>query len=159
MIDKKSTLWEYLMPDLRGLIEDGEEMFEFVEGSLDVVGISDYSFMVFPFAKAYEGFLKVLFLDLGLITEEDYYGDKIRIGRILNPGFLKESGNVFERFCSHKKGGKKMSKYLWQVWTRGRNLIFHYFPNNFRKLSYQEALDLANMIIDAMNKAVTSCRV
>lgn len=158
-MDKQSALWNYLTPDLRGLIEDGDRMLEFVQESLDVVGISDYSFLVFPYAKAYEGFLKVLFLDLGLISQEDYYGDKIRIGRILNPGYLKEMGNIFERLCSHKKGGKKISKYLWQIWIKGRNLVFHYFPNNFRKLSYQEAVDIINSIITAMNKASTECRI
>ena len=45
----------------------------------------DYSFVVFPASKAYEGFLKKLFLDLGFIDEQTYHGRRFRVGKALNP--------------------------------------------------------------------------
>ncbi|EKD94861.1 MAG: hypothetical protein ACD_25C00193G0001, partial [uncultured bacterium] len=42
---------------------------------------------------------------------------------------------------------------------RGRNLVFHYFPHNYRRLGYEEALDIINDIVDAMHSSVTNCRV
>ncbi|KUK79482.1 MAG: hypothetical protein XD95_0351, partial [Microgenomates bacterium 39_7] len=45
----------------------------------------DYSFIVFPMSKAYEGFLKKLFFDMKLISQETYEGHRFRIGRALNP--------------------------------------------------------------------------
>ena len=41
----------------------------------------DYGFVVFASAKAYEGFLKKLFLDMGLITKQQFESDHFRIGR------------------------------------------------------------------------------
>lgn len=83
VIERKSKLWRYLPEEIRSLILDGENLL--IECHAISGKVSDYSYLVFTFAKAYEGFLKHLFLDLGLIHEEDFYGDDIRIGRILNP--------------------------------------------------------------------------
>jgi len=160
VINRTSTLWEYLPEEIKGLLEDGEIVFNFVEKYREQQpDISDYSFMVFPFSKAYEGFLKRFLLDTKLISEEDYFSDDIRIGRILNPGFVKERSNVFGRICPKSQGGQDVPKQLWSVWKRGRNLVFHYFPHNFRKLNYQEAVDIITDIFSAMNSAVMHCRV
>lgn len=80
-IDRNSNLWNYLSSDLKGLIEDGEKIIDHAIKHGEN-GSSDFSYIVFNFAKAYEGFLKHLFLDLGFIQEDDYYGDDIRIGLI-----------------------------------------------------------------------------
>jgi hypothetical protein len=159
VLDRQSTLWGYLPVEIKGLLEDGETIVSFVEKYRGAEEISDYSFLVFPFSKAYEGFLKRFLFDTQLIREEDYYSDDIRIGRILNPGYVKEKGNVFGRLCDKSKEGRDVPKKLWSVWKRGRNLVFHYFPHNFRKLEYNEALDIINEIVDAMNSAVMHCRV
>jgi len=76
VIARNSKLWEYMSSEIRDLIEDGEIILNFVFENKDKADISDYSFIVFPFAKAYEGFLKKFLWDIGLITEDDYYGDK-----------------------------------------------------------------------------------
>lgn len=159
VIDRNSVLWQYLAEELKGLIEDGELILTFVFKNKQSSEITDFSFMVFPFAKAYEGFLKRFLLDTKLIKEEDYYSDDIRIGRILNPNFTKEETNVFTRICGGSKKGTEVSKTLWAVWKRGRNRVFHYFPHNYRRLSYDEALDIINEIVSAMNNAVTHCRI
>jgi len=128
----------------------------FVYRNKDKADISDYSFIVFPFAKAYEGFLKRFFWDVGLISEDEYYGDEIRIGRLLNPSYEGNS-SIYNKVCKGAKGGKNVAQRLWDAWKRGRNSVFHYFPHNFRKLEYNEALDIINDLINAMAEVVSVC--
>lgn len=153
VIRRDSQLWDYLTEEIRGLITDGEILLDHAEENLG--SISDYSYLVFPFSKAYEGFLKRLFLDLNLMREDEYYSDEIRIGRILNPNYMKEKGNVFDRLC----GSIEVSKTLWDVWKRGRNQVFHYFPHNFRRISYDESLGLIKAIVYAMQQATHGCKL
>jgi hypothetical protein len=159
VLNRQSTLWEYLSSEIKGLLEDGERVLSFVERYKDKEEITDYSFLVFPFSKAYEGFLKRFLFDTQLIREEDYYSDDIRIGRILNPDYVREKGNVFNKLCDRSKEGREVPKKLWSVWKRGRNLVFHYFPHNFRKLEYQEAVEIIEEVVSAMNSAVVHCRI
>ena len=144
--------WEYIGEDLQELLLTSKALVEKV--SLLGENFDDYSFVVFPAAKAYEGFLKRMFLDMGLMREDEYYGDEIRIGRILNPNYMRDRGNVFDRLC-----GLEVSKTLWDSWKRGRNQVFHFFPHNFRRLSYDEAITIINDLISAMNSAVTGCKL
>ena len=39
----------------------------------------DYAFVVFSLAKAYEGFLKRVFLDMKMIDRRQYFGEYFRI--------------------------------------------------------------------------------
>jgi hypothetical protein len=156
VIARNSQLWNYMSTEIRDLIEDGEIILNFVFENKEKADISDYSFIVFPFAKAYEGFLKKFFWDIGLITEDDYYGDEIRIGRLLNPNY-EDNTSVYSKVCGHAKGGKIMAKRLWEAWRRGRNTVFHYFPHNFKKLEYDESLDIINDLINAMSQVVSTC--
>ncbi len=155
VIDRKSALWGYLTSDIKGLIVDGELLIRGADSIPQKV--SDYAYLVFPFAKAYEGFLKKLFLDLDFIKEDEYYGDEIRIGRILNPGFTKNHGNVFSKLCSTVGEQKELAEGMWGIWRKGRNQVFHYFPHNFRKLSYDEALDIVKELVSVMDDAAMSC--
>lgn len=158
VIDRESALWDYLTDDLQGLIEDGEKLIDHAKkhGENDA---TDFSYLVFPFSKAYEGFLKRLFLDLDLIKEDEYYGDDIRIGRLLNPHFMKDHGNVFDKLCSSAGNGTEIAENLWVIWKKGRNRVFHYFPHNFRRLDYDEALEIINELVGAMGLAVTRCEI
>ena len=100
---------------------------------------------------------KKLFLDLGMIHYDDYYGDEIRIGRLLNPHYKHENHNVFQKMCNHSLEGKNLSKRLWETWKNGRNLIFHYFPHNFKRLSFDQAVNEIDEIVASMGAAVISC--
>ncbi len=157
LISRNSALWQYMPLEIKGLIEDGERLLAHAEEHASKT--SDYSYLVFPFAKAYEGFLKRLFLDLELIREDEYYGDDIRIGRMLNPSFVKEHGNVFDKVCSRAGNGHETAELLWDTWKIGRNQVFHYFPHNFRKLTQKEAVEVINKIISAMAHAVGTCKL
>ena len=138
-IDKTSFFWNYLSEGQRGLIEEGLYLLEDVKNHPDV-RITDYSYLVFPFAKAYEGFLKKLFLDIGFIPQHVYEGDHFRIGRALNPHLEKKlrHESVYDRISSHT-GNTQLADKLWSIWKKGRNLVFHYFPHNLRALTLTDA--------------------
>jgi len=157
IIDKQTYLWSYLSDEQKGLILDGEQL---LSDSKHLSSISDYSFLVFPFAKAFEGFLKKLFLELGLIGEDEYYGDDIRIGKLLSPYFMKKhEGSLYKKLCLGKYAGKELTEDLWKAWKKGRNLVFHYFPHNFRKLTFDEALEIINDFGRIMARSVEKCAI
>jgi len=158
IIKRDTRLWNYLTPELQGLIEDGEMMIKLINDHRHTSGVSDFSLLVFSFSKAYEGFLKKFLLDMKLIKESDYYGDDMRIGRILNPHFIKQKGNVFAKVCVKAKDGRQVSEDLWRVWKRGRNLVFHYFPHNFRKLSFEESMEIVDELVSVMDQALLRCK-
>ena len=151
-VERNSGLWKYLSQYQKSLIADGEAVLADVA---HFAGVSDFSFAVFPFAKAYEGFLKQLFLDLGLIKEQDYFGDDIRIGRILNPHY-RDKDSVYESLAESKRAGRQLAGLLWDIWKKGRNQVFHYYPHNLKKLSYDEAVLLVSEILAAMETAIGS---
>jgi hypothetical protein len=157
VLARNSVLWEYLSPEQQGLVQDGELLMD--QAHKMPHGVTDYSYLVFPFSKAYEGFLKKLFLDMKLMRPEDYYGEDIRIGKILNPHFTKEHGSVYNRVCRgvNENGENKVAARLWNTWKKGRNLVFHYFPHNFRRLSYEEAKGIIEEVIDSMSFAMEKC--
>ena len=88
MIQEGSILWQYLSPTQRVLASGGEFLLDdsYVHENREP---SDYSYLVFPYAKLYEGFLKQLFLDLGIIDERNFISDHFRIGKALSPNLVK----------------------------------------------------------------------
>lgn len=152
VVPRESKLWSYLPEEIKGLIEDGEHLL--IECHTLSGKVSDYSYLVFPFAKAYEGFLKNYFLDLGLIKEDEFYGDDIRIGRILNPMFMEKNFSVYAKLQKVDGYNPKAAKHLWEIWKKGRNQVFHYFPHNFRRLSKEESAEIIKGMISAMQEAV-----
>ena len=98
-------------------------------------------------------------MDLELIKEDEYYGDDIRIGKILNPHYIEENDNVFDKLSQSPKAGPDFAERMWKIWRQGRNQVFHYFPHNFRKLSVTEAHDIIAELLDVMEIAVQSCYV
>lgn len=158
-IDKYSFFWNYLSAGQKGLIEEGLYLLTDVKAHPDI-NISDYSYLVFPFAKAYEGFLKKLFLDLGFIPLQVYEGDHFRIGKALNPYLEKllRHESIYDRI-TQLCGNNSLADELWHVWKKGRNLVFHYFPHNFRALSPTEAENIINEMLVVMERAVRECRL
>lgn len=157
--------WTYIEEDLQELLVASEFLSNVVRSwGGDLPGgkvFHDYSFVVFPAAKAYEGFLKKLFLDLGFITDADYSGKRFRIGKALNPYLedrFRESESVYDKIIKHC-GGKELADFLWNAWTNGRNLIFHWFPEDKKAISFPEAEDKIKLIVEAMDKAFEGCKI
>lgn len=139
------------------MVEDGEKLIE--DAKLHPKKLTDYSYIVFPLARVYEGFLKKLLLDLGLIHEQQYRSEHFRIGKVLNPNLpdhLKIEG-LYDRICS--QSGGEVAERFWQTWKKGRNLLFHYFPGKLQKISLDQAVEIVREIVATMTAAVTTCRI
>jgi hypothetical protein len=149
-------LREFLGSELLPLWADGEKLLASASG-----GFSDYSFVVFPFAKIYEGFLKKLFLALGAINDYQYNNDRWRVGRALNPQLEKEfrhTESVYDHLVN-LCGGGELADELWRVWKKGRNQIFHFWPGRTKPLPFGEAKEIVAEIEAVMEKSLEECKI
>lgn len=150
--------WNYLDKVQQDLIRQSFHLL--AEEEREQKSLADYSFIVFPAAKAYEGFLKKLFFDLGLISRTQFSGERFRIGRALNPAILRDypQESIYEklsRYC----GGEEISARLWRTWKNSRNLVFHYFPDKENLISFSEAKSRVNEVVEAIDSSFQSCQV
>lgn len=162
---KSKPWWSYLGGDIQKLLLTSQFIYDAVESwGVDLPGgkkqFHDYSFVIFPAAKAYEGFLKKIFLDMGFITQEDYFGKHFRIGKSLNPSLPKElrRESVYDRIVTYC-GGRILADNLWETWRVCRNLPFHWFPNEKNAITLPEAKARIEMIVNAMDKAFEGCKL
>ena len=115
----------------------------------------DYGFVVFPMAKAFEGFLKKFFYQTQMISHEQYEHRNFRIGRSLNPDLSmrnKDEAWVFddvERLCS-----TQLARRFWNTWLKSRNHLFHYFPDMRYDISLTEAEGLITEMAGTMYEAL-----
>ena len=150
--------WSFLGGDLQELLGESQKLLQ--EASSWQTTFHDYSFIVFPAAKAYEGFLKKVFLNLGFISEEDYFGNRFRIGKALNPSLdpKYKDENVYEKvvkFCE----GKNLADEMWNAWKLCRNQVFHWFPNEKNNLTYSQAGERIALIIKTMDDTFKGCKI
>ena len=117
----------------------------------------DYAFIVFPAAKAYEGFLKKLFFDMHFISDEDYFGKRFRIGRALNPALENDlrAESVYDRLVNYCNG-RELPDALWDTWKNCRNLLFHWFPNEKNAITLEEARQRVDEVINTLDLAYNS---
>jgi hypothetical protein len=158
MIKEGSELWNYLSVYQRVLVGDGAFLLEDAKLHRDQEP-TDYSYLVFPFAKLYEGFLKDLFLDLDIIDERDYNSDHYRIGKALSPHMVRRLGRNSAYGEVESRYSKDLASRMWHTWKNGRNLVFHYFPHNYRALSLEQATNLIVLLADTMTAAVEETHV
>lgn len=153
MIESGSALWNYLSEAQRELYRDGMLLID-DRSSHPNEHLSDYSYLVFPFAKLYEGFLKQLFVDLAIISPRDFKSTHFRLGKVLSPNLVRRLGKRSAYSEIRKRFGENLANTLWSTWREGRNLTFHYFPQNIRRLGLSEAIDVVRVIVATMNEAV-----
>lgn len=117
----------------------------------------DYSFIVMPAAKAYEGFIKDLLFRIGLISEKCYLGTRFRVGKSLNPeleripryhkeALYQELGQLYS--------DKQVPASLWQTWRVCRNEIFHYFPQKKKGVSLLVAWEKVERITETIKMVI-----
>jgi len=136
----------YLSPSQDALIND----VVVVLASLQHDHINDYSFLVSPISKAYEGYLKDFFLKTHIIDKYDYESDHFRVGKTLNPSLRYKRFSIYQKLANLSEEGESLAEKLWNAWKYGRNEIFHYFPNNLKNLSRQEAEERIALLLDAI---------
>lgn len=100
---------------------------------------ADYGFIVFPMAKAFEGYMKDWLMHQGLISHQTWSSQRFRLGRALNPDVAPPQRDHWwlyddvSRVC-----GKELARMIWTSWLECRNHVFHYFPDA------SKAMDLAD---------------
>lgn len=152
LILRTSDFWQYLSQNQKDLIlEDQYLMNDIIKDH--AYQFKDYSFLVFPFAKAYEGFLKQLFKDAGLISHLDYISDHLRLGKLMSPNLIGRLGDRSLYKKIKEKAGQLLADRIWNTWKGGRNQIFHYFPHNIKAISFDEAEKIVEEILRTMEEA------
>ena len=150
--------WEYIDDDLQELLL---QSFDLLRVSASLEAYRDYSFIVFPASKAYEGFLKKIFLDMGFITKQDYEGTRFRIGKALNPSLEEDAKGkqwVYGQLA-HYCGGRDLPDQLWKAWKECRNLVFHWFPMDKRAISRFEAEEKLTQVVVAIDSVFRECNI
>lgn len=153
-IDHYGEFWKYLSQNQKDLILEGQYLMNDIIKD-NAYHFKDYSFLVFPFAKAYEGFLKQLFRDIKFISHLDYISDHLRLGKLMSPNLVEKLGDKSLYSKIENSCGRDFAETLWQSWKLGRNQIFHYFPHNLRAISFIEAEDVINKLLITMEQAYT----
>lgn len=150
--------WNNLDADVKELLLTSEALEKVV--SSWQVPLKDYSFVVFPAAKAYEGFLKKSFLELGFINENDYHGKFFRVGKALNPALEKRyrDESVYDKIVHHCSGSVLADK-LWETWKEARNVTFHWFPGQKNAITFEEAQNKVKMVLEAMDEFFVGCKI
>ena len=148
---RHSPFWSYLSATQKDLIREGDYLFNIIAQN-HRHSFKDYSFLVFPYAKAYEGYLKQLFLDAGFISYEDYISDHYRLGKCLSPNLAYKLGEQSLYLQIRQTAGEDLARQIWNTWRLGRNQIFHYYPHNIRAISFFHA----ELIIDQIAKTMES---
>jgi hypothetical protein len=158
LVDEYREFWQYLSQNQKDLILEGEYLMNDIvrDQKLD---FKDYSFLIFPFAKAYEGFLKQLFRDAKLISHLDYISDHLRLGKLLSPNLIEKLGDRSLYLKISSVASKELAERIWITWKNGRNLVFHYFPHNLKAVNLEEAEKIIDDFIETMKDAYTNLKL
>jgi len=150
--DTYKEFWKYLPQMQKDLILEGQHLMNNIIKN-NAYHFKDYSFLIFPYAKSYEGFLKKIFYDIRFISHLDYISDHLRIGKLMSPNLI---GRLRDKSLYKKVrdgAGEDLARKIWLTWKIGRNQVFHYFPHNKKAVTFEEAEDIVNMIIQTMEEA------
>lgn len=120
--------------------------------------LPDYSFVVFPLAKAYEGMLKEYLLAMKLIDRATFESRRFRIGRALNPDLHPDQQTDHWLYDDvARECGETLARQIWDAWLTCRNHIFHYFPEKNANLSLQQAHKCLTILTTTI-QAVSACQ-
>lgn len=152
LVFKTSDFWFYLSQNQKDLINEGVYLMNDIIRD-NAYHFKDYSFLVFPFAKAYEGFLKQLFKDIKFISHLDYISDHLRLGKLMSPNLVQKLGERSLYKKIKEKAGINLADKIWHCWKIGRNQVFHYYPHNIKALSFSEAEAIIDEILATMEES------
>lgn len=157
---KSEDFDKFVGEELIDLYEDTRKLFDEFEtnakNSLIGANLSDYSFLVLPMAKVYEGVLKRVLVDASIIKEEELLKNPaLNVGAYYNPVGNK---NIFNHLKD--KGRDKVIPYtIYSTYQECRNMIFHYdhYRDN-RLTTLDDAQFYVRRIEHAIDKAYETFR-
>ncbi|MEO6508845.1 MAG: hypothetical protein ABIO02_02735 [Patescibacteria group bacterium] len=149
--DIYGDFWLYLSKPQQDLILEGDYLLNNIIKQ-SPYSFQDYSFLVFPYAKAYEGYLKMVFFDAGFISHLDYISDHLRLGKLMSPNIAERLGERSLYFKIKKHVNVELADMVWDGWRLGRNEIFHYFPHNLRSISFTQAEAIISQLLRTMEQ-------
>lgn len=149
--------FEYLSQNQKDLIKEGKYLMDGIIRD-HAYQFTDYSFLVFPFAKTYEGFLKKLFKERKFISHLDYISDHLRLGKLLSPKLINRLGDK-SLYKKISQIDPALAENIWHTWVIGRNKIFHYFPHNVKAVSFTEAEEIITRILDTMEETFSKLKI
>lgn len=147
-----TDLKNYLTSSENHMIGQG---FHLIEEAKNHMGyFEDFSFVVFPFAKTYEGFLKRVFYDLNFITRTEYNSKHFRVGKVMSPNLVRRlrDRSVYKKICD--KVGCDLSDTIWHTWKVGRNEVFHFYAEDIRPITLGEAEEKIKLILTTMEQTL-----
>lgn len=151
----QQSWFQYLDSDLQRLVRLSIKLYDREEKSTEK--LEDYSFVIFPISKAYEGFLKLFLKNTGLISSKAYLGKRFRIGRSLNPDIPEKYRDEYWLFDNlEDKCSNKVAREIWDTWLTCRNQVFHFFPSKPRVYDLSQSRDKLLKVIESM-KLLVSC--
>lgn len=152
-----SYLDQRVLPHVKSFLP--EAIVELFEDSLRlqarglVENISDASYIFFPAAKAYEGFLKFYFFKNNLIDEKTYHGKHFRIGRSFNPDIDQNKRDEIWLYDDVAAScGEEIAREMWNLWLDGRNQLMHFFPDERHVRTVEEVNLLLNRLFSILNQ-------
>lgn len=157
MRDVLQETWiKYLSPIQQELVELSIALYEReIELASD---FPDYSFVLFPLSKTYEGFLKKYLYEINVIDKKVYEGRRFRIGRALNPDISEKHRDEYWLYDDvAERCGEDMAREIWDAWLECRNRVFHFFPKDGVTMSLAEVENRMQQLFAAMRAAV-ACR-
>jgi hypothetical protein len=149
--DVYADFWAYLSRPQQNLILEGNYLLNNILKQNTYI-FQDYSFVVFPYAKAYEGYLKKVFYDAGFLSHLDYISDHLRLGKLMSPNIADRLGERSLYTKMRTNINQEVADLVWDAWKLGRNEIFHYFPHNLRSVSITQAEAIIHQLIQAMQQ-------
>ncbi len=149
--DTYKEFWKYLTQTQKDLILEGQHLMNNIIKN-NTYHFKDYSFLIFPYAKSYEGFLKKIFYDIRFIAHADYISNRLRIGKVMSPNLVNRLRNKSMYKKIKDSAGEELARKIWLTWKVGRNQIFHYFPDNEKAVTLKEAEDIINTIVQTMEE-------
>jgi hypothetical protein len=117
----------------------------------------DYSFIVMPASKAFEGFVKDILYSQSLITKKRYLGSRFRVGKALNPNLARDNPGGFENLyddLTKLTNSEDIPHKLWDTWRQCRNQVFHYFAKREKRITMFDAKHRLQQILHAINDTV-----
>lgn len=119
----------------------------------------DFSYIVFPAAKAYESFLKRFLFTQGLLNEATYNSRRFRIGRAMNPDVPDNQRDEFWLYDDvAQRCGTELARQLWDVWLNCRNHVFHAFPGDETPLNLADSKSKVLAVLKVITQAL-SCKM